>query len=84
MIRNKLEEYLAVELHTVERQLKFEEDFKGKNNIYWGATQRAFGAFELAELCGLDKNICKDLYEIHKNKLTKLLFYGKLEEEREE
>lgn len=74
MIRKKLEEYLEVELNTVERQLMDTDDFIQRNNLCWYAIQRSYGALDLAMLLGLDQNIIDELNTKHRNNLEKLLY----------
>lgn len=74
MIRKKLEEYLEVELHTVERQFADEDDFIQRNNLCWYAIQRGYGAIDLAMLLGLDQSVADELNTEYRNKLEKLLY----------
>lgn len=73
MIRKKLEEYLEVELHTVERQLIEKDSFIQKNSLCWNAIQRGYGAIELAMLLGLDQSVADELNTEYRNKLEELL-----------
>ena len=73
MIRKSLEEYLEVELNTVERQFADEDNFIQRNNLCWYAIQRGYGAIDLAVLLGLDLKIADELNTKYRNKLEELL-----------
>lgn len=73
MIRKKLEEYLEVELNTVERDLMSEDSFIQKNSVCWNAIQRGYGAFNLAMLLGLDLKVADEMNTEYRNNLEKLL-----------
>jgi hypothetical protein len=74
MIRKKLEEYLEVELNTVERQFVDEDNFIQRNNLCWYAIQRGYGALSLAVLLGLDQSIADEINTWYRNNLEKLLY----------
>ena len=73
MIRKKLEEYLEVELNTVERDLMNEDDFIQRNSLCWYAIQRGYGAINLAMLLGLDLKVADEMNTWYRNNLEKLL-----------
>lgn len=74
MIRKKLEEYLEVELSRFERQFMNEDSPIQRNNLYWYAIQRGYGAIDFAMLLGLDQNIADELNTKYRNKLEELLY----------
>ena len=74
MIRKKLEEYLEVELHTVERDFMNEDNFIQRNNLCWYAIQRGYGAINLAMLLGLDLKTADEMNTKYRNKLEELLY----------
>ena len=74
MIRQKLEEYLENELNRFERQLMNEDSVIQRNNLYWYAVQRGYGAIDFAMLLDLDQSIADEINTWYRNKLEELLF----------
>ena len=73
MIRKKLEEYLEVELNRFERQFMNEDSPIQRNNLYWYAIQRGYGAIDFAMLLGLDLKVADEMNTEYRNNLEKLL-----------
>ena len=74
MVRKKLEEYLEVELNRFERQFMNEDSPIQRNNLYWYAAQRGYGAIDFAMSLGLDLSTADELNTNYRNKLEELLY----------
>ena len=74
MIRKKLEEYLENDLNRFERQLMNEDSVIQRNNLYWYAVHRGYGAIDFSMSLGLEQSIADELNTWYRNNLEKLLF----------
>ena len=53
-MKEKLKQFFETEFHYVQVGLENEDDTKRRNEICWYARQRALGAIDMAQLCGVD------------------------------
>ena len=69
-MKAKLKQFFDTDFHYVEVGLKNEPD-----HVYWrseivnNALQRALGAIDMAQICGLDFETCEQMYEEYKARL---------------
>ena len=69
-MKEKLKLFFDTDFHYVEVVLKNEPDrVYRRNEIINNALQRALGAIDMAQICGLDFETCEQMYEEYKVKL---------------
>jgi hypothetical protein len=69
-MKAKLKEYFDTDFHYVEVGLKNEPDrVYGRSEIINNALQRALGAVDMAQLCGLDFETGEQMFEEYKARL---------------
>ena len=69
-MKAKLKEYFDTDFHYVEVGLKNEPDrIYRRSEIINNALQRAIGAIDMAQLCGLDFETGEQMYEEYKTRL---------------
>ena len=69
-MKAKLKEYFDTDFHYVEVGLKNEPDrVYRRSEIIDNALQRAIGAIDMAQLCGLDFETGEQMYEEYKARL---------------
>lgn len=73
-VKKELEQYFKTDLVYVEAGLNGEDDIKCRNDICWYAMQRALGAVQLAQMCGLPFSEAESMYENYKMILEDLQY----------
>ena len=68
-MKEKLADFLETEKVYVKVGLDKEDDPECRNDICWNARQRALGAVEFAQLCGLDYNTAEEMFYQYCNEL---------------
>lgn len=68
-MKEKFAEFLETEKVYVKVGLDKEDDPKRRNEICWNARQRALGAVDLAQLCGLDYETAEKMFYQYCNEL---------------
>ena len=69
-MKAKLKQFFDTDFHYVEVGLKNEPDrVYRRSEIISNALQRALGALEVAQICGLDFETCEMMYEEYKDRL---------------
>ena len=61
-MKEKLKQYLETEKIYVRAGLLHKDDTEQKNKICWYAIQRALGAVDMAQLCGLDSVTAEKMF----------------------
>lgn len=61
-MKEKLAKFFETDKTYVRVGLDKEDDPKRRNEICWYARQRALGAVDLAQLCGLDCETAKEMF----------------------
>lgn len=69
-MKAKLKQFFDTDFHYVEVGLKNEPDRAyRRSEIINNALQRALGAIDMAQICGLDFEECEQMYEEYKARL---------------
>lgn len=69
-MKAKLKQFFDTDFHYVEVGLKNEPDrVYRRSEIVNNALQRALGAIDMAQICGLDFETCEMMYEEYKARL---------------
>ena len=68
-MKEKLKLFFETEFHYVQVGLDREDDIKRRNDICWYARQRALGAINIAQLCGLDYETAEKMFNEYCQKL---------------
>ena len=68
-MKEKLADFLETEKVYVKVGLDKEDDPECRNDICWDARQRALGAVEFAQLCGLDYDTAEEMFYQYCNEL---------------
>lgn len=68
-MKEKLAEFLETDFHYVQIGLDKEDDLKRRNDICWYARQRALGAMDFAQMCGLDYLEAEEMFNEYCHKL---------------
>ena len=69
-MKDKLQQYFDTDFHYVEVGLKSEPDrVYRRSEIINNALQRAIGAIDMAQICGLDFETAEMMYEEYKARL---------------
>ena len=68
-MKEKLADFLESEKVYVKVGLDKEDDPECRNDICWNARQRALGAVEFAQLCGLDYDTAEEMFYQYCNEL---------------
>jgi hypothetical protein len=69
-MKAKLKQFFDTDFHYVEIGLKREPDrVYMRSEIINNALQRALGAIDMAQICGLDFEECEQMYEEYKARL---------------
>ena len=69
-MKEKLKLFFDTDFHYVEVGLKSESDrVYRRSEIINNALQRALGAIDMAQICGLDFEECEQMYEEYKARL---------------
>ena len=68
-MKEKLKEYFERELTYTRVGLLHEDDLKRRNEICWYARQRALGAIDMAQMCGLDYDTAEKMFYKHCDEL---------------
>ena len=76
-MKEKLEQYFKTDFHYFEEGLKNEDDIRHRNDMCWYARQRALGAIDMAQLCGLDFATCEKMFDEYCKKLEEKV-HGKM------
>lgn len=71
-MKEKLKQFFETEMHYVKVGLEGETDLGQRNNICWYARQRALGAVDMAQLCGMDFNTAEKMFGEYCNKLEEM------------
>ena len=61
-MKEKLRQYFETEKVYIKAGLLRENDAEQKKKISWYAIQRALGAIDMAQLCGLDYNTAEKMF----------------------
>ena len=61
-MKEKLKQFFETEKTYVKIGLLREDDTKRRNDICWYARQRALGAVDMAQMCGLDSDIAEKMF----------------------
>ena len=61
-MKEKLADFLETEKVYVKVGLDKEDDPKRRNDICWYARQRALGAVDMAQMCGLDYDTAEKMF----------------------
>lgn len=73
-VKKELEQYFKTDLIYVKAGLDDEDDTKRRSDICWYAMQRALGAVQLAQMCGLPFSEAEPMYENYKMILEDLQY----------
>ena len=68
-MKDKLKQYFDTDFHYVKVGLEHEDDTKRRNEICWYARQRALGAIDMAQLCGMDFDTAEKMFYEYCDKL---------------
>ena len=68
-MKEKLADFLETEKVYVKVGLDKEDDPECRNDICWNARQKALGAVEFAQLCGLDYDTAEEMFYQYCNEL---------------
>ena len=68
-MKDKLEQFFKTDFYYVKVGLDREDDPIRRNEICWYARQRALGASDLAQLCGLDYETAQMMFGEYCHKL---------------
>ena len=71
-MKEKLEQFLNSEKTYLKVGLLHENDSKRRNEICWYARQRALGAVDMAQMCGLDYETAEKMYYRYCNELEEM------------
>ena len=61
-MKEKLKQYFKTEKFYVNIALLHQDDVKQRNEICYAARQRALGAIDIAQLCGLDYDTAEKMF----------------------
>lgn len=76
-MKEKLAEFFETDFQYVKVGLKKEKDLKHRDEIYWYARQRAFGATTLAQMCGLDYDTAEKMFYAYCEKIEEEEYNGR-------
>ena len=68
-MKEKLKEFFEREMTYTRTGLLHEDDLKRRNEICWYARQRALGAIDMAQMCGLDFDTAEKMFYKYCNEL---------------
>lgn len=68
-MKEKLKQFFETDFHYVKIGLDREDDAIRRNEICWYARQRALGAIDMAQLCGLDYETAEMMFNEYCHKL---------------
>ncbi len=73
-MKEKLKQYFETEKTFVGAGLLHEDDTEQKNKICWYAIQRALGAIDMAQLCGLDSATAAKMFSSYCDELKSMAY----------
>lgn len=68
-MKEKLKQFFETDFHYVQVGLDLEDDLRRRNDICWLARQRALGAIDMAQLCGLSYEEAEVMFNEYCHKL---------------
>ena len=71
-MKEKLKQFFETEKTYVKAGLLLEDDTKRRNEICWYARQRALGAVDMAQMCGLDYNTAEKMFDGYCDELERM------------
>ena len=77
-MKEKLKKFFEIESHYVKVGLDHENDSKRRNEICWYARQRALGAVDIAQMCGLDYDTAEKMFYGYCDELERMEYDGKM------
>ena len=76
-MKEKLKQYLETEKIYVRAGLLHKNDIEQKNKICWYAIQRALGAIDMAQMCGLDYDTAEKMFYSYCDELKSMAYDGR-------
>lgn len=77
-MKEKLKQFFDTEKTYVKIGLLHEDNVKRRNEICWYARQRALGAIDMAQMCGLDYDTAEKMFYNYCNELERMEYDGKM------
>ena len=71
-MKEKLNQFFETEKTYVKVGLEHEDDTERRNEIYWYALQRALGAIDMAQMCGLDHDTAEKMFYKYRDELERM------------
>lgn len=77
-MKEKLKQFFETEKTYVKVGLEYEDDTKRRNDICWYARQRALGAVDMAQMCGLDYDTAEKMLYGYYDELERMEYDVKM------